>query len=597
MNPRHTRLQGAHRALRSVITAMLLALALAGCSTPMQSLLPATGEPPLIETQIGPHPSAQSWSLYQLYMEARIAMNRDDLATAEHYLILASQKDPSSILLRREKATVQLLDHNAEAAEETLLGILEENPDETESLLILVRIRLGQRRIMEAEELLARVIKADPMREDPYFRLGLIQTSTGRNAEALATYQAMLKVFPYSYAGHYYVGLLLMDQGDVTKAKKHFGEAIAIAPEFIGARMELASVLMDEGLTEEATMHYQRILDEDPTSVRAALALALNHFTAKNDEKALETIALITKRSSTWHSVYTLINRHYLAQGKFTEAKTLLTAMEDQFQVLSEFNYMLGYIYEKLGDMHETTRYFLRISPNSEYYERAILFVSVHQWEEGQQAEAAETLELALKEHPDSIEILTYLASFHEELDNYAEAEGYLLKGISINNENPKLHFRIGVLYDKWGKEEASTASVKKALSLDPEDPNALNFLGYTYARQGIHLEDAERMIKKALAKKPGDGYITDSLGWVYFRQGLFEKALKILRQAAALLPDDPVVLEHLGDALVENNLSQEALESYRRSIEHGHEDIPAIEEKIRLLKQKLSSRHQLPGA
>ncbi|MCG8471628.1 MAG: tetratricopeptide repeat protein [Desulfobacterales bacterium] len=592
MNPRSLHLQGVANTLRAVIAALVLATTLAGCtsSTPMFAANQESPSP--LAPQTSPTLDAESWPLYQLYLQAQRAIHKDDLSSAKYYLTLASQKDPESSLVKREVAVVHLLDNDVETAEKTLNTTLKVNPNDVESLLILVRIRLGQRRINDAETLLKRVISAAPNREDPYFRLGLIQTSTGKHKEALETYQAMLRVFPYSFAGHYYVGLLLMDKGQRDNAKKHFRESIAIAPEFTGARMELAATLMNEGKTAEATRHYKKILTEDPTSIRAALAVALTHLNTGTPQKAQHYIKTITQRTSAWHSVYALINRHYISNQRFSDAKRLLEAMEGSYGKLSEYNYMLGYVCEKMGLPNETTHYFKRISPNSEYYERAILFVSIWQWESGMQEEAAVTLEDALDQHPESIDILTYLASFHEELSNFAKAENYLLKGIELNETDASLHFRIGVLYDKWGKSEASTRSVKRALALDPEDANALNFLGYTYARQGINLEDAERMIKKALAKKPGDGYITDSLGWVYFQKGLFAKALVILRKAASILPDDPVILEHLGDALVKNNLTQEALDSYKRSIEQGHENIPAIEEKIRRIEQSLSSRH-----
>ena len=142
----------------------------------------------------------------------------------------------------------------------------------------------------------------------------------------------------------------------------------------------------------------------------------------------------------------------------------------------------------------------------------------------------------------------------------------------------------MGVVYDKWGQKEASIASMKQVIRLEPDNANALNYLGYTYADMGIHLDEAERLIRQALEHKPGDGYIIDSLAWVYYKRGDYQKALPLLEQASQLVPDDPIIKEHLGDVYAKLNRISEALESYRQSIENGHTEPETIEQKIQLL-------------
>ncbi|MEE4113364.1 MAG: hypothetical protein V2I40_11165, partial [Desulfobacteraceae bacterium] len=61
-------------------------------------------------------------------------------------------------------------------------------------------------------------------------------------------------------------------------------------------------------------------------------------------------------------------------------------------------------------------------------------------------------------------------------------------------------------------------------------------------------------------------------------------KALPLLEQAASLVPDDPIVKEHLGDVYNKLGMTEKARQSYRQSIENGHTDKAAVEQKIRLL-------------
>ena len=61
---------------------------------------------------------------------------------------------------------------------------------------------------------------------------------------------------------------------------------------------------------------------------------------------------------------------------------------------------------------------------------------------------------------------------------------------------------------------------MRALLAVNPDHAEALNFVGYAYAEQGVRLEEAERLVRRALELKPRSGHILDSLGWVLFRRG-----------------------------------------------------------------------------
>ena len=90
---------------------------------------------------------------------------------------------------------------------------------------------------------------------------------------------------------------------------------------------------------------------------------------------------------------------------------------------------------------------------------------------------------------------------------------------------------------------------MKKALELFPDQPLVLNYLGYSWVDQGVHLDEGMDMIRRAVEQRPDDGYIVDSLGWAYFRTGNYDEAVKNLERAVELKPEDPTINDHLGDA------------------------------------------------
>src|SRR4029078_7153076 len=94
----------------------------------------------------------------------------------------------------------------------------------------------------------------------------------------------------------------------------------------------------------------------------------------------------------------------------------------------------------------------------------------------------------------------------------------------------------------QWPKAETD---LKKALSLSPEQPLVLNYLGYSWVDQGLNIAEAFAMLRRAVDLRPKDGYIVDSLGWAFYRMGRFEDAVRTLEKARAPKTNDPNTKQH----------------------------------------------------
>jgi Flp pilus assembly protein TadD len=95
----------------------------------------------------------------------------------------------------------------------------------------------------------------------------------------------------------------------------------------------------------------------------------------------------------------------------------------------------------------------------------------------------------------------------------------------------------------------AAEADLKLAIKLSPDQPQTLNFLGYSWVDQRRNISQAVVMLEKASTLAPEDGYIVDSVGWAYYRLGRYKDAVKTLERAIRIVPGDPTINDHLGDA------------------------------------------------
>jgi tetratricopeptide (TPR) repeat protein len=125
---------------------------------------------------------------------------------------------------------------------------------------------------------------------------------------------------------------------------------------------------------------------------------------------------------------------------------------------------------------------------------------------------------------------------------------------------------------------------MKKALSLYPDQPLVLNYLGYSWVDQGVHMDEGMDMIRRAVEQRPDDGYIVDSLGWAYYRIGNYDEAVKNLERAVELKPEDPTINDHLGDAYwrIGRTLEAHFQWSHAKDLNPDPEELPKIEAKLK---------------
>jgi len=117
-------------------------------------------------------------------------------------------------------------------------------------------------------------------------------------------------------------------------------------------------------------------------------------------------------------------------------------------------------------------------------------------------------------------------------------------------------------------------AALQKGLTLAPDQPLLLNFLGYAMLERGENMDAAEAMIRKASQLAPDDASITDSLGWAQFKRGKIDDAIDTLQKAAEKDPVQAEIQEHLGDALYTSGRRFEARFAWQAALVMGEDKV-----------------------
>jgi len=158
-----------------------------------------------------------------------------------------------------------------------------------------------------------------------------------------------------------------------------------------------------------------------------------------------------------------------------------------------------------------------------------------------------------LEQNPDSEDGLATLGDLYRNREDFENALKYYERVIALKGEltieDWFLLFTRGIAYERLGRWQEAEADFLKTLEFRPNEPDVLNYLGYSWIDQGINLIEGREMIERAVAQRPNNGFIVDSLGWAQYLVGDYEAAVETLEKAVYLEPGDPTLNDHLGDA------------------------------------------------
>lgn len=202
-------------------------------------------------------------------------------------------------------------------------------------------------------------------------------------------------------------------------------------------------------------------------------------------------------------------------------------------------------------------------------------------------AEALQTLRAAAAVLPDDLRVVEALGDVLRMQKNWAEAARVYSSGLALIGRplasDWRWFFMRAVAYERGGQWPLAEADLKQALAFSPDNPQALNYLAYTWADRGERLEEARVMLEKAVNLAKNDGHIVDSLGWVYYRLGRYEDAARELERALTMVPGEAVVNEHLGDVYWRLGRQREAVFKWRQAL-----DLKPEPEEIERIRVKL---------
>ncbi len=252
-------------------------------------------------------------------------------------------------------------------------------------------------------------------------------------------------------------------------------------------------------------------------------------------------------------------------------------------------NLLLADRFEALGKYDDAVAIYRQIDKSSPYYRMAATQAAVNESRLDKKSAAVADLRSLAQAFPNDSENWIALGDAYRDQNNYdaaIEAYDHAEKAIGTPDKRDWPLFYARAMAEDGAKHwDKAEVDINTALKLSPEQPELLNYLGYSWVDRNQHIAEALAMLEKARQLRPYDGYIVDSVGWAYYRLGRYEDAARTLEAAVLLVPGDPTVNNHLGDALWKAGRKMEARFQWNHALTFSTEGSEKAE-----IEQKLKS-------
>jgi tetratricopeptide (TPR) repeat protein len=393
--------------------------------------------------------------------------------------------------------------------------------------------------------------------------------------------------------------------------------AISRLPDALPAYQNLAQVYLNNSRTNEAL----RVLDEaagrktdDPGFLIELADLYLRHISSEGPEtsritarvKELLGRAAALKPENPIHVLK--LAENYFALGELTAAEPFYRQLLEQHPDLPTLRAKLTEIYLRSGDKGNASKQLEAIAQSEPTNPQTFLFLGALAAEQQNYTNAVEYFERALRLDPDLEQVYYDLAGLkitlkepegaislmdtarsrfklnfpmefysgiaHASAKRYSEALKYLTSAEAIARAtDPKrlnhlFYFQMGATCERAGRIEEAEKYFRECLKLAPDDPEALNYLGYMWAEKGMNLAEAHELIQKAVRLEPENAAFLDSLAWVLYKLDRPQDALvPMLKAIEKAEKPDPTLYDHLGDIYAAMKQHDQAREAWSRAL------------------------------
>lgn len=513
--------------------------------------------------------SADEDSNYHVLM-AEIALQRHQFAVAatEYHQALQGNDDPE-LAARGGRIVYEYGTYDQALAAVNHWVELAPEAVEPRRYLVLLYLQQGAvRRSLPQLEFLHGVVVAS---SDAGYAALLPVLTEARDQEAAAeAMQRLAKDHPEDPTAAYALAYMSLMSGNMQTALSESERAMKARPDWTEATVLRARCLLADGRTDEGLALIQdRPEFRDDARLRLEYALLL--LAADRPEEARLELELLLSEFPRLPGALRTLGFLEFEAGNLDLAGRYFVELVGTGLFVSDALFYLGSIAELDDDLDSAVSFYSQISSGDNLIPARVRLAFIL-YRLGRQEEALDSLEeVAVTDPSSSVDLASARGELLMRMNRFDEALELYNHELKRYPGDEGLLYSRAFLYDRMGRTDDSLRELEALLEKHPDDPVALNALGYTLADRTDRYDEAYRYIKRAYDLTPDNPAIVDSMGWIEYRMGNNEAAIEYLRRAWTL-SRDPEIAAHLGEVLWQTGDRDAAQEVWFESLSENPE-------------------------
>lgn len=518
-----------------------------------------------------------------LLLSGEVAGQKGQFGVAlESYMKAA--RDSSDARLAERATQIALFSKQTDKALEATNLWLERDPGNTAARKILAMLLLKSGRQDEALVQLNQILlRAGGDAENTLVDLARLIGQELPKTDAIRLMGQLAERFPQRAEVHYAYALLAMEQDDLALARVEVDKALRLHPDWGRGRILQAQLAARVGDVVGARLILEQAIRVDPSNTHLRLVLAERLVREENYKAAERQFRRVLRQEPEHEDATFGLAMALLQSHREDAARKMLMRLAEGSRWSAQVAYYLGLIESRLKHHETALEWFEQVNNSGLALEAQTNAVS-SLVALGRGAEAMDRLRQLRKRFPK--EALRFYLMETELLthdNDYSGAFDVLTEALQEMPGRAEVLYTRALVAERLERLEVLEQDLNELLKQNPNDANALNALGYTFADKTNRYREALRLLTHALELKPEDPAILDSYGWLQYRLGNYESAIDYLRRAYGH-NQDAEIAAHLGEVLWVSGKRSEAKSVWRKAAKRtpGSEYIKRVMEQFR---------------
>ena len=482
------------------------------------------------------------------FQHAQSLMQQGRLEEAKADLISVLKKNPSSVEAYNLLGIIAASQQDYTGAVAVLQKALQIAPHSARTHNNLGNIYVAEKKFELAENEFHAVLRLEPGNQDANYNLGVLLMMKGKPAEAIPHFErvrppniatrfnlirayfeakrpadALRTATELSTAAqnevqvHFSLGVLLASEKQYKPAQIELEKANALQPETFEILYNLGQVLLRNGEYARSELALRRALSLKPDSVETMYLLAQALTDESRPLDALDLLIHAHKLAPKNTDIIFLMAQVSMSQNYYEDAIPLLESGIQIAPKRADLHAALGESYFMAGKIDKAIEEFKQL--------------------------------LAL-EH--SARSLAFLGLSYRNLGRFDEARSYFEQGLKLDPRNTLCIYNLGYIAERQGDSATADTMFQKALSINPNFPDAILELANLRIVQH-RLPEAEALLRKyvKVSHDPATGYYKLAMvERTLHEMDAAERDLTVFKTLSKNVTDGPYPYQHLFDYL-----------------------------------------------